>query len=89
MYEDPNYDNHENAWLPFNKNLASLSAQNKMKNGNYFQMEKSSFRMVQDFSSHHCNIWNYTQSANGTSDPAPNIFQRLSSKIKLSFATLF
>ena len=92
-YEDPNYNKPNSAsdyWKPFNKNLASLSADDKMKNGNFFLMQNStSFKMVQDFSSHHCKTWNYTRNPTGIEDSTPSIFSRLFSKIKLWTASLF
>lgn len=88
-HEDPNYNNQESIWRPFNKNLGLLSAEEKMKNGNYFLIEKDSFKMVTDFSSHKCKTWNYTQNSNGINDSIPNIFLNLFSKIKIKLATLF
>jgi hypothetical protein len=89
LYEDPNYNNQGNLWQSFNKNLAKYNEVDKMKNGNYFLMQNNSFKMVNDFSSHHCNTWNYTQDSNDFYVSKSNIFQKILSKIKFSLASLF
>ena len=92
MYEDPNYnkaDNEADYWRPFNKNLTNLSAKDKMKYGNYFLMQSDSFKMVSDFSSHHCKTWKYTQSYAGMIDDSPGFFSRFFTKFKLVLSYLF
>jgi len=92
MYEDPNYNKQTNQgdyWQPFNKNLANLSANKKMKNGNFFLMQNSSFKMTSDFSSHNCKTWGFTQNPTGINDTNSNFMTNLYSEIKFRLAYMF
>ena len=89
---DPNYmkvSSESDYWQPFVKDLAKLSADEKMKKGNYFLFANSAIKMTSDFSSHKCKFWNFTQNPPEIPYKIPNFIEKILIEFKYFFASLF
>ena len=66
-----------------------MTADEKMKNGNFLQMTNTEIVMTKDFSSHNCKLYNFTQNPQGYIEGVPDFVEKLKSKLKYAYATLF
>ena len=91
-HNDPNYQKEttdKGYWSPFVKNQQDLSADQKMRNGNFLLMSNNEIAMTNDFSSHNCKLFNFTRNPEGYKETSPGLMNELISKLKYFYASLF